>query len=241
MGGMEIVWFLLAFVNIFVAVIPPFNNYYSYTNPIAGILLALSFPLPARLLKLNHFIAVHMTNKYNDGRVYDAVCDGLTFFWVLCFTSWDLLFVFTHSTNNFLMHSFHLVPNCLRCILTKQYDLWGELRVFTFAVMLFGFTVMRQTDDPINAWYLNAENVDFILNASTNKYVIEIWGTINVILASIHCIIWIKELIRRRGIAEDDVDQILVQNEEMDNNENATQITKVLEAQNDEENVNFLD
>eukprot|EP01084_Bolivina_argentea_P165496 287510_1 len=94
---MEWVWFLLAFLNIFVAVIPGFI-WGSYLNPICGIWLACSFPFPQRAVKLNLYHGVFMSNKYNNGKVYDGVADGLTAFWVIAFTSWDLLFVFSHST-----------------------------------------------------------------------------------------------------------------------------------------------
>ena len=141
---MEWVWFLLASINILVAVVPGFMDG-NIANPIAGILLAFSFPIPARLI--NNYHGIYMTNKYNKGKVYDGVADGLTFFWVVCFTSWDLLFVFATGPEDFLMHSFHLVPNCVRCVVTRQFDLWAELRVFTFAVSLCMLAPMRGSDD----------------------------------------------------------------------------------------------
>eukprot|EP01084_Bolivina_argentea_P073697 133722_1 len=206
---MESVWFLLACINIMVAV--PFGFMEgNITNPIAGILLAFSFPIPARLLKLNYYHGVYMSNRYNNNKVYDGVADGLTLFWVVSFTSWDLLFVFAGTPKDFLIHSFHLVPNCVRCIFTKQYDLWAELRIFTFAVTLCMMAAMRGTDNPINDWYLDTQNVDFIMKSSSKKAIIEIWGSINLILAIIHCIIWIKELIRRKNVRQDEVDQILI-------------------------------
>eukprot|EP01083_Nonionella_stella_P063708 165556_1 len=206
---MEWVWFLLAFVNIWVAVVPGFI-YGSYLNPISGILLAFSFPFPQRSLKLNHYHGVHMSNKYNNGKVYDGVADGLTAFWVIAFTSWDLLFVFSHSTETFLIHSFHLVPNCVRCIVTGQHDLWAELRVFTFAVSLCQQAVMRAEQNPLKEWYLNTENVQFLMDAAESKALVEIWGAINVILVGIHVFLWVRELIRRRGVEPEDVEQILV-------------------------------
>eukprot|EP01083_Nonionella_stella_P230441 814557_1 len=205
----EILWFLVASVNILVASVPGFM-WGSITNPTAGILLALSFPFPQRLLKLNYYHGFYVSNKYGNNKVYDGVSDGLTVFWVVCFTSWDLLFTFAHVTEDFIFHSFHLVPNCVRCIITGQYDLWAQQRVFTFAVVLMMMAPIRATDNPIKDWYLNTMNIDWIMDNNTNKLIREIWGSINVLLVVIHCILWIRQLYRRRKVSEDKVEQILI-------------------------------
>eukprot|EP01084_Bolivina_argentea_P064919 118340_1 len=208
-GIMEIIWFLVPFGNILAPSILGFF-WGSITNNIAGILMAFSFPIPQRVVKLNYYHMIFVSNKYNNNRVYDISVDGIGFFWITCFTSWELLFTFAHVTEDWLLHSFHFIPLFFRCIVTGQYDLWGELRVFGFGVALCMYAPMRATVDPILDWYLNTKNVPVIMEASTKQWIIELWGTINIILILIHCVLYIKELYKRKDIPEDKVDQPLI-------------------------------
>eukprot|EP00486_Rosalina_sp_Unknown_P000971 CAMPEP_0201568994 /NCGR_PEP_ID=MMETSP0190_2-20130828/10417_1 /ASSEMBLY_ACC=CAM_ASM_000263 /TAXON_ID=37353 /ORGANISM="Rosalina sp." /LENGTH=108 /DNA_ID=CAMNT_0047990815 /DNA_START=735 /DNA_END=1061 /DNA_ORIENTATION=+ len=68
---------------------------------------------------------------------------------------------------------------------------------------------MRGEENAIGDWYLNTENVPGIMDASKNQWIVEIWGSVNILLVVIHWILWIKELIRRHGVALEDVDQVL--------------------------------
>ena len=147
--------------------------------------------------------------------VLDGVSNGLTVFWVVCFTSWNLLFIFVTIPQGFLIHSFHLVPNCLRCIITGQYDLWVQFRVFTFSISVCMLIPMR---NGIINWYFNTENINSIMDASNKKEIIETWGSINIVLILIHIVLWIKELIRRKPISKQNaqIEQTYIINDDND-------------------------
>lgn len=202
--SMEMLWF--SFIFMYIIFRCNFWNGYIF-NPICGLLLAFTFPFPSRIVKINHFKSFYVCNKYIEN-VYDGISDGLTVFWILGFTLWDLNYLFSVTPYSILIRSFHVVPNCVRCIYTKQYDLWTQLMIFTLGISIFMIAPMRNITNPIIDWYLNTqESLGIVIVLSKSRVIVEIWGLINVIVVSVHVYVWIKELKRRKSISNENANK----------------------------------
>eukprot|EP01083_Nonionella_stella_P048060 128695_1 len=186
-------------VNIIVAVVSAFFKNAGYLNAICGVFLSISLPVPAKLLYNKH--GYYMANE----PVYDLEAP-IHWLWIVTFTLWDLTFVWgSDGWTHIFISTMHLLPICARSLINKEsHKLWIELRIVALAIFLWFLLAMPETHLVTIPWFLNTEHFPWWGEISMNKhYVIEIIGGINLFLALVHFVIFIKNIIKQRKITED--------------------------------------
>jgi len=185
---LEYFFWIVQFVNINSATITELLEG-SYLNPICGIILSFTAPVPGKLL--------YDRNGYYVENVplYDAVAP-INILWPITFTMWDWLFVWEGGGQFVLVATWHLIPNLIRAIIGKRYELYLESRVV--CLTLFVWIGLPLNNDALD-WFLNANNFPWIRDIALNHtYVLRIIGGINIALASIHAVIFVYNIIQER-------------------------------------------
>eukprot|EP01084_Bolivina_argentea_P199098 340746_1 len=159
-------------------------------NAITGILLSLTIPLPSKILYDNCAYTVNTNDK-----IFDVISLKISPEWIISYTLWICCFVLDHTPKNILLTPLQLGP-CFIKSFKYSYNLYFSTRLFCVVMVVW---ILTPTEYPaLFPWCLNGEAFDYIINISNQKIIFEIWGAINLIIALIHTLKWIKWIRQHR-------------------------------------------
>eukprot|EP01083_Nonionella_stella_P044198 119095_1 len=183
---MEWIVFSVYFLNIFVAAFTHYSNEGNITNFICGVVLALTVPLPAKILYNEHGYKID-TGEEND--LLDVIALNQTPEWIVSYVSWNVCFLWDYSPRTIFWFPLHLLPCFIRSFLNRSY-------------FLFMIHTPDAQNEAIIPEVFNGNKFKDVVFVSNQRLLFEIWGGINLIVALVHAVKWILWIKKNRAVAQ---------------------------------------